>query len=131
MDSEDRRVPFDELLDDVFAHLCIEVHQTQTGTTTDQVADLGVSIFNACQQLGQDIVREAVGVGCVVEFTSECLEQGLFISGVEAKQEQKLCDLAAVIWIVHPANRQLVGIIIVGIPVIDPDFCVGKDDVER
>ena len=52
MNSEDRRVPFYELLDDVFTHLGVEAHQTQTCTATDQVADLGVSIFDAVKQLG-------------------------------------------------------------------------------
>ena len=33
--------------DDVFAHLGVEAHQTQTCTAADQVADLGVSIFDA------------------------------------------------------------------------------------
>ena len=88
-------------------------------------------IFDAYQQLGQDIVREAVWVGCVVQFVSESLEQGFFIVCVEAKQEQQLRNLAAVVWIIHAANRQLVRIITGGIPVIDADFGVGKNDVER
>ena len=51
VDGQDGCVPFDELLDDLFTHLGIEVHQTQTCTAADQVADLGVSIFDACQQV--------------------------------------------------------------------------------
>ena len=70
-------------------------------------------------------------MGCVVKFVSERLEQGLFIAGVEAEQEQQLCDGSAVVRIVHPANRQLVRIITGGIPVIMPDHRIGKDDVKR
>lgn len=33
MDSEDGRVPFNELPNDVFAHLGINIHQTQASTT--------------------------------------------------------------------------------------------------
>ena len=36
MDNQDKRVTLDELLNDVFAHLRIKVHQTQTCTATDR-----------------------------------------------------------------------------------------------
>ena len=131
VDCQYRDVPFNELLDDVFAHLGIEAHQTQPCAAADQVADFWVSIFDGYQQLGQDIVREAVRIGCVVEFVSERLEQGLFIACVKAEQEQQLCDGSAVVRIVHAANRQLVRIITGVIPVIIPHHRIGEDDVER
>ena len=68
MNSEDRRVVCNKLLDDVFAYARVEVHQTQTCTVADQVADLGVSTFDAVKQRQQDIIGEAVLIGCVVEF---------------------------------------------------------------
>ena len=52
VDGQDGCVTFDKLLDDVFAYARVEVHQTQTCAATDQVADLGVSIFDAVKQLG-------------------------------------------------------------------------------
>ena len=87
VDCQYRDVPFNELLDDLFAHLGIEAHQTQPCAAADQVADFWVSIFDGYQQLGQDIVREAVRIGCVVEFVPERLEQGLFIACVKSEQE--------------------------------------------
>ena len=74
----------DKPLDDVFTHLSIKIHQTQTCAATDQVTDLWVLIFDASQQLQQDIVKEAVRIGCVVEFVSEGFEQGFLIACVEA-----------------------------------------------
>ena len=82
MDCLDRDVLLSEPFDDIFAHLCIEVHQAQTCTAADQVADFGVSIFDVVQQHLQDIVGEMVRVDCVVEFVSKRLEQGLFIACV-------------------------------------------------
>ncbi len=104
MDGKDRRVMFDKPLDDVFAHLGIEAHEAQTCTAANQVADLRVSTFDACQQFRQDIIREAIRVGCLVEFASEGFEQGLFIACIEAEQKQQLCDVTAMIRIVNPAN---------------------------
>ena len=68
VDGQDGCVTFDKLLDDVFAYARVEVHQTQTCTVADQVADLGVSTFDAVKQRQQDIIGEAVLIGCVVEF---------------------------------------------------------------
>ena len=89
-----------------------------------------MTILDACQQLRQDIIGEAVRIGCVVEFVAERLEQGLLIACIETEQEQQLCDSSAVVRIVHAANRQLVRIITGGIPVIISDNGIGKDDVE-
>ena len=51
VDCQDGCVTFDKFLDDVFAYAGVAVHQTQTCTATDQMADLGVSIFDAVKQL--------------------------------------------------------------------------------
>ena len=85
MDCLDRDVLLSEPFDDIFAHLGIEVREAQTCTATDQVTDLGVSIFDVLQQLKKDIVGEMVRVGCVVEFVSKRLEQGLLIACFEAQ----------------------------------------------
>ena len=51
VDGQDGCVTFDKFLDDVFAYAGVDVHQTQTCTAADQMADLGVSIFDAVKQL--------------------------------------------------------------------------------
>ena len=105
MDGQDRDVLFNELLDDIFAYAGVEVHQAQTCTAADQVADIGVLIFDALQHLGQDIVRQAVRIECVPEFALEGFERGAFIAGVEAEQEQQVCIITVIIRNVHLSNR--------------------------
>ena len=68
------------------------------------------------------LIREAVGVGFVIVLITECLEQGLFIVRIKPQEEQQLCDVTAMFWVVHPTHRQVLRILTGHLPVFNADL---------
>ena len=81
-----------------------------------------MSIFDGYQQLGQDIVREAVRIGFVIVLIAECLKQGVFIIRIERQEEQQLCYGTAMFRVFHAKHWQVVRILTGYLPVLNADL---------